>query len=416
MSRHPLRHIVFLSVAALACLVASPRAGQAPPAGPIDAFREKLRADVAADAVGGITAAVVAGDRIVWAEGFGWADRDARVPAGVETIYRIGSISKTFTAVVLAQLVDRRIVALEDPVERYFPEVRGFRGARAGAPPITFRQLASHTAGLIREPKLQGAATGPIAEWEAKILASIPTTSFDAAPGERYAYSNIGYGVLGLALSRAARTPFMQLVEDGIFAPLGMTSSTFVVSDRLRPWLSVGYANGAAGLDAAGPAREHLGRGYKVPNGGIYSTAVDLARFMGALSGASRTVTSDAMRLAMLTKQTPEPGAGGYGLGLQLSASAGASTLAGHGGSVAGYTAHMAFDPATKVGVILLRNYGSGRTNLGSAANQLVRALAADSSRSSVPDRPSGFATGPLHLFIPGIPRSAHQPFASLPH
>ena len=82
----------------------------------IDAFRERLRADVAADTIGGITAAVVIGDRIVWAEGFGWADRDKRVPAGVETIYRIGSISKTFTAVVLAQLVDRRIIAL-DPMD-----------------------------------------------------------------------------------------------------------------------------------------------------------------------------------------------------------------------------------------------------------------------------------------------------------
>ena len=332
-------------------LLAVTRSAQVPPLpfpknSAIDAFRERLRADVATDNVGSITAAVVHGDRIVWAEGFGWADRDTRVPAGVETIYRIGSISKTFTAVVLAQLVDRKTIALDDPVEKYFPEVRGFTGARPEAKPITFRQLGSHTAGLIREPALQGAASGPIAEWEAKILASIPTTSFATAPGERYAYSNIGYGVLGLALSRAAKTPFMKLVEDGIFTPLGMTSSTFIMSDRLRPWLSVGYANSAAGIDADVPAREHLGRGYKVPNGGVYSTVVDLARFMGALTGASTMATTDAMRRTMLTKQTPETGASGYGLGLQISASDGAATLAGHGGSVAGYTAHLAFDPA----------------------------------------------------------------------
>jgi CubicO group peptidase (beta-lactamase class C family) len=74
----------------------------------IDAFRERLRADVATDNIGSIAAAVVAGDRTIWAEGFGWADRDRRLPAGVETIYRIGSISKTFTAVVLAQLPKRR--------------------------------------------------------------------------------------------------------------------------------------------------------------------------------------------------------------------------------------------------------------------------------------------------------------------
>ena len=364
-------------VFALALLVASLDAGAPATSAAVDAFREKLRADVAADNVGSITAAVVAGDRIVWAEGFGWADRDAKVPAGIETIYRIGSISKTFTAVVLAQLVDRRVLALDDPVERYLPEARGLAEPRPGAAPITLRQLASHTAGLVREPKLQDAAAGPIAEWESKILASIPTTSFDAMPGARYSYSNIGYGVLGLTLSRAARTPFMQLVERDIFTPLGMTSSTFVISDRLRPWLSVGYANGPGGINAETPAREHLGRGYKVPNGGIYSTVVDLARFMGALSGAGKTVTSDAMRKMMLTKQTPEPGAGGYTFGLQLSAAEGAATIAGHGGSVAGYTAHLAFDPQSRIGVILLRNYGSGRTSLAAAANQLVRALAA---------------------------------------
>jgi CubicO group peptidase (beta-lactamase class C family) len=349
----------------------------------IDRFRAQLQADVAADAVGGITAAVIVGDRLRWAEGFGWADRDARTPASVETIYRIGSISKTFTAMVLAQLVDRRTVALDDPVERYLPEVRAFTDPRPGAPPITLRQLASHTAGLIREPRLAGAASGPIADWEAKILASIPTTSFDAAPGARYAYSNIGYGVLGLALSRAAKMPFMTLVERGIFEPLGMSSSTFVISDTLRPWLSVGYANGANGIDATVPAREHLGRGYKVPNGGIYSTAGDLARFAGALTGGGRLVTSDAMRRAMLTRQTPEGGAA-YGLGLQLSTADGVM-VAGHGGSVAGYTAHLSIDPETKFGVVLLRNYGSGRTNLGSVASQLVRALRAE---ARLADRP----------------------------
>lgn len=355
-----------------------PASGPASPPSALDAFRERLQSDVATDSVGSITAAVVNGDRIVWAQAFGYADRDKRIPAGLETVYRIGSISKTFTAVVLAQLVDRRIVALDDAVEKYLPEARGFASPKPGAKPITFRQLASHTAGLIREPKLAGAASGPIAEWESKVLASIPATAFDTVPGTRYSYSNIGYGVLGLALSRAAKTPFMKLVEDGIFTPLGMASSTFVITDRLQPWLGVGYANGQSGVDATGPAREHLGRGYKVPNGGVYSTVFDLARFIGALSGAGRLITSDTMRRTMLTKQTPEAGASGYGLGLQIAAADGAATLAGHGGSVAGYTAHLAFDPESKVGAILLRNYNTGRTNLAQAANQVVRGLAAE--------------------------------------
>jgi CubicO group peptidase (beta-lactamase class C family) len=369
--------LLLLSAAIAAGGLVSAR--EAPAPGGYDAigdFVERLRADVAADAVGGITAAVVVGDNIVWAEGFGWADYDQQIPAGIETIYRIGSITKTFTAVVLAQLVDRRALALDDPVQKYLPEVRGLANRPWFGRPITFRQLASHTAGLVREPGLPGAGSGPIAEWEAKVLASIPTTAFDARPGTRYSYSNIGYGVLGLALSRAARTPFMDLVEDGIFAPLGMTSSTFAISDGLLPRLSVGYANTGTLIDVQTPARGHLSKGYKVPSGAIYSTVGDLARLVGALSGAGTGVSSETMRVAMQTRQTPAYG-DAYGLGLYLYTTAGTVSIAGHSGEVSGYTAYLGFDPNSKVGVILLRNYQSGRTNLASAANQLIRAIAA---------------------------------------
>ena len=342
----------------------------------VSELREKLRADVAADSVGGITAAVVVGDRMVWAEGFGWADRDRRIPAGVETIYRIGSVSKTFTAVALAQLVDRGVLRLDDPVERYLPEVRNLANARPGARPITFRQLASHTAGLAREPRLEDAAAGPIAQWEEKVLASIPTTSFDTVPGARFAYSNIGYGVLGLAISRAAKMPFTQMIEQRIFAPLEMTHSTYVIDDRLRPWLSVGYESSRTGIDTAVPAREHLGRGYKVPNGGIYSTVGDLARFIASLTGASTPVLSDSMRRVMQTVQTPERRAFGYGLGLQIDVEPdGTQRIMGHGGGMAGYTAQIVFDTRSRVGVILLRNYQQGRTDLDGVAMDALRKL-----------------------------------------
>ena len=204
-------------------------------------------------------------------------------------------------------------------------------------------------------------------------------TVFDALPGQRFSYSNIGYGMLGLALSRAAHVPFMKLVEDGIFTPLGMTSSTFIITDQLRPALSVGYSNSPDGdIDVSTPAAEHAGRGYKVPNGGVYSTVTDMARYLGALTGAKRPVTSDSMRLAMMTKQTPEAGPDGYGFGLMISAPAGGLRTVGHGGGVAGYTCAIAFDPESKVGVILLRNYNGGRTPLDPIANQTVRAFVAE--------------------------------------
>jgi CubicO group peptidase (beta-lactamase class C family) len=344
----------------------------------IQRFENQIAADVAADGVASIVAAVFVGNSVIWAGGFGWADAALHTPAGVETIYRTGSISKTFTAVLLMQLVERGVVALDDPVVRHFPEFAQLDGPEEQVRSITFRQLASHTGGLVREPELPFAASGPLAEWESKVLAAIPTTSLQSQPGSEYSYSNIGFGILGLAISRAAGRPFMDLVSELIFEPLGMTQSTFALTPDLEPYMSVGYANRDDGtIDAEYPAREHAGRGYKVPNGGVYSTVGDLARFAAALSGASpMTILSARARREMLTIQTPEDSTRGYGLGLSIQTADNGVRLVGHGGSVSGYNAHMVFDPETTIGVVLLRNYGMGGTNLGRAARGLAAELA----------------------------------------
>lgn len=344
---------------------------------PLDRFREHLRTDVAADDVGGITAGVMIGHRLVWAEGFGWADRDRRIPAGVETIYRTGSISKPMTALVLAQLADRGVVELDDPVAEHLPEAAGFRDPPEGEVSITLRQLATHTSGLIREPELEGAAAGPIEEWERKVLESIPHTGFLAPPGQEVSYSNIGFGTLGLTVSRAEGRSFMDQVEEGIFRPLGMASSYFVVPPEAEGRLAVGYRNRPdGGIDAELPALEHRGRGYKVPNGGVYSTVGDMVRLMAAMSGhAAEEILSDSMRKEVLRRQTPGDGDTGYGLGFSIRRLDSGPELVGHGGSVAGYTAYILFEPEQGVGVVLFRNYNSGATNLGGAARELVEAL-----------------------------------------
>lgn len=342
----------------------------------LDRFAAMLAGDVLTDDVGGIVAGVAVDGDLVWARGFGWADRDRRVPMATAAVSRTGSISKSVTAMLLMRLVDRGIVSLDDPVERHLPEIRGLADPPSGTAAVTLRRLASHTSGLIREPRLEGAASGPIDQWEEKVLASIPVTGFAHSPGEAYLYSNIAFGILGLALERAAGRPFMEMVEEEIFRPLGMTGSTFVVDDDLAPRLAAGYQNGSDGsIDASGPAGEHAGRGYKVPNGGVYSTVADLGRFAGAASGTpGLRILSDASREEMLRVQTPEDPRRGYGIGFSVQEGEGGRVVS-HGGSVAGYNAHLAFDPDAGVAVILLRNYGGGATNLGSAAAGLVREL-----------------------------------------
>ncbi|MCZ0934285.1 MAG: serine hydrolase [Gemmatimonadetes bacterium] len=347
----------------------------------IDAFSRQIAADVEADGIGGITAAVFRGDQVLWAQGFGWADPANRVPAGVRTIYRTGSISKSVTAILMADLVEEGTVALDDAVVDYLPEAAGFGDPPAGMEPITFRQLASHTAGLIREPELEGAAAGPIEDWGYKILASIPHTRFYTMPGTQYQYSNIGYGVLGYALQRAAGTSFMELVEDRLFEPLGMRSSTFIVGPDLWRRVAVGFANGADGeVNADFPALEHEGRGYKVPNGGVYATVGDLATFGAAVMGMTEhELLEPATRRDVMTVQTPEDPDAGYGLGFSIRPVAleggGDVRFVGHGGSVAGYNMYLVFEPESGYGVALGRNYNRGATSLGEAGNGLLQAL-----------------------------------------
>ena len=342
----------------------------------IHAFAARLAADVESDAVGGITAAVVIGDRVVWAEGFGWADVDRRAPARVDTIYRVASVTKTVTAAALMHLAQINVVRLDDPVEKHLPEAHDFVAATTHEPPVLLGQLASHTSGLAREPWPPAARRGPLAQWEARVIDAIPGTAFPLARGAFYSYSNVGYAVLGLALSRAAREPFMQMVERRLFAPLGMVDSGFEARPEHAGRLARGYENYAA-LDTARPLREHAQRGYRIPSGGMYSTVGDLARLIALLTGAAGDAQLDAAsRAQMLAFHAPLTGRRGYGLGLRLRTAADGRVLAGHDGNVPGYTAQIAFDPRSRVGVILLRNYNVGRTNLQEAAFGLVAALA----------------------------------------
>ena len=448
MNRRAIRLFGSLAVAIIvAGSIASPSGAAAPLAShqfspfeaAIAAFDADVATGVAADAAGCVSIAVFVGNEVIWSKGYGWADIENRVAATAETIGRIGSISKSFTAAVTVQLAERGILDLDDPVVDYFPEIGTLAGldvetfierfqqaierSRAPAPaaeneqaarrarqiteqsqrlvarytqafpeldpdnldpaavraalekrmkPLTFRMLASHTAGLIREPRLQGAASGPIYRWEEKILESLPATWFQTPPLTEYSYSNIGFGTLGLASSRAAGVPFMDLVADQIFTPLGMGSSTFIVNTpELAARLSVGYARRRTGeVSAEQATREHFGRGYKVPNGGIYSTVGDLAKFAAAMMGESPVqILSETSRAEALTPQPPAPG---YGLGFTISESDGMKVV-GHGGSVAGYNANLSFELNSKIGVAMLRTT-SYNPPTGALLRQLVAA------------------------------------------
>lgn len=338
-------------------------------------FESQLKKDIEDDNINGsISASIVKGDKIIWSKAFGISDVDNNSVADTNTIYRAGSISKSFTAFLMMQLLQEGIIGLNEPIEKYLPEINDLNGY-SDSTKITFQQLASHTSGLIREPYLENAASGPIEEWETKILLSIPKTTFQSKPGERYSYSNIGFGILGLALSRAANKSFIELVENKIFNPLNMNNSFFIVPNENLANLAKGIDGGPLGnIDKETPEKEHVGRGYKVPNGAIYSTPNDLAKFMISNMGYKKILNDENLKLMQNTRTPEGAWQQNYGLGFSLYQDSIITTV-GHGGSVSGYTANFIFEKDSQYGVIVMRNYNRGITDLNLRSVILLRKL-----------------------------------------
>lgn len=321
-------------------------------------FEEDVVPELTKNSPGSDTITVFQGNEVIWCKGFGWANVEKKIPADAESVYRIASVTKPFVATALMLLVERGVLALDDPVEQYFPEIQGLIDY-AEYPPITFRQLASHTSGLASEADLPGNASGPIEEWEEKTLACIPTTRFENRPGEKSLYSNVAFCYLGLALGRAARKPFIELVHEIILDPLEMTQSGFILTPSMRAHLAEGYVLREDGtVDAETPAKEHAGRGCKVPAGGLYTTPGNLTRFFSAHTGTSPIkLLSDESLAEMQKIQVVDDDSCGEGLGYHIGFEPDGTRLITRQGNIAGYASRTVFEPDTAFGVLLFRNY-----------------------------------------------------------
>ncbi len=304
-------------------------------------------------------------DGLVWSKAYGFANIENKVPATPDSIYRIGSITKQFTAVMLLQLVHDGKVHLSDPVEKYFPEINLVTGRFPGAPPITLMQLATHTAGLSREPEdMDTYVKGPVSQWEKTLIAALPHVKYALEPGTHFSYSNIGYAILGATLSRAAKQPFTDYVREKILLPLGMTHSDFEATPAIRKTLATGYVYNDDKKPDSTDAETELktGRGYKVPNGALFSTVGDLARFeQFEMRNGPETVLPHK-DLAENFQRMVASGAdltSGYGIGFTVDTVATPDSKAifiGHDGGVAGYVSSAHFESQSNVGIVILHN------------------------------------------------------------
>ena len=269
---------------------------------------------------------------------------------------------------------------LSDPLEQYVPEIKSVQNPQAGSPPITLLQVATMHSGLAREPaECKNHSVGPVGGWSKKVVDCLPFTRYQYEPGTQYLYSNIGYASLGVAIERAAGKPFTAVVEDAILKPLGMSRSAMDISAALRTDLAHGYQSTQrkppARRDAAD--RELEGRGYRVPNGALFSTLNDLTKFVAwqlgeGPAGVLKKETQDANY-----NRTFFFNAGmtsGYGVGFMISRR-GDVVMLGHGGSTAGFHSSALVHRPTKLGVIVLRNCDNCAVDAGPVAARTLQQL-----------------------------------------
>lgn len=304
----------------------------------------------------GLAIAVVQGDRLVWAKGYGVADLSAGTPMTPETPLRVGSVSKMFTATAVLQLRDAGKLRLSDPVVRHLPWFK-VKTAFAPAGPITVENLITHTSGLPREGAFPYWTTHVFPSRE-QLQAALPEQSAVFPPGERIKYSNLGVALAGELVASTSGESWGEYVNRRLIEPLGMKSSSAAPSPELVSRLARAYQRKPAGGSRA--LMEYYDTGAIAPAAAVVSTALDLAKFasfhLGAGGPSAEGVLAAATRKDMQRLRYIDSGwKSGRGLGF-LIARREDRTLVSHGGWIGGHRADLLLDPARNIGVVALTN------------------------------------------------------------
>jgi serine-type D-Ala-D-Ala carboxypeptidase/endopeptidase len=286
-----------------------------------------------------------AGTRIVTA---GKADASGK-PITADTEFEIGSITKTFTSLLLADAILRNAAKLDDPVASLLPAPAP--GLTRDGKAVTLGQLASHTSGLPRMPDNFAPANpdDPYADYDAaRLLAFLGGSPLQRTPGERYEYSNLGGGTLGYVLTRKSGG-YDATLRARVLVPLGMSDTGVVLSPGQTARLATGH-----GPDLEPTTNWNL-NDTLAGAGGIRSTASDMARYLRAAAGWEPTPLAAAFKLAETpVTDTPQPNLK-VGLGWHLTQSGG-RTIFWHNGRTGGYASMLLFDPEAREGVVVLAN------------------------------------------------------------
>lgn len=317
--------------------------------------------------VPGLSIALINDQDVVWAQGFGYADVERRIPATDQTIYGVGSVTKLFTAIGIMQGVEQGRIDLDAPLSTYVPEF-SMRARFTSAAPITPRHLLTHHAGLPGD-FLKGMWTlHPIPF--AQVFPRLKEEYLSYPPNQVYSYSNLGYSLLGRIIETTSGQDYVSYMNNAVLTPLGMTHSSFTIDLERLPQFAVGYRQGRPG------AEKYFLR--DVPAGALFSSATDMGRFIQAmLNGANKPLRPDTLR-EMWRRQN-----GDVLLDFDMRIGLGwmlgqpdlnyAGDVVHHNGGTLGSVSELMLLPEHKLGVIVLANSAAGSAALSRIAVQTLK-------------------------------------------
>ncbi len=296
---------------------------------------------------------------------YGIANKDFNAPNRLDTKFNLGSMNKMFTAVAIAQLVERGKLSFDDPLSKFVPDFPD----KASAEKIKIKHLLTHTAGL------GGYFSRAWAESSRAMYHTVDDMMKRAAadekllfePGTRWQYSNTGMLVLGKVVEKASGQSYYDYVRENISKPAGMINTDCYELDKVNPNLAVGYEKqyGDDGVSFTNNIFAHVLRGG--PQGGGYSTVEDLLRFDIALR-SNKLVGAEYVKLLLSAK--PELNSPGYGYGFQVDTE---SQIVGHGGGFLGINSNLDMFLGTGWTAIVMSNYGRGAQPVQQKMRSLIR-------------------------------------------
>jgi D-alanyl-D-alanine carboxypeptidase len=330
----------------------------------------------------GGAAGVVHGDELAWSAAVGFADTARRQPTGPGTLYRIASITKTFTGTAIMQLRDAGLLDLEDPAVGYLPELRGAVTPFAPIEAVTIRRMLCHESGLPAEP--------PGTDWSVPVYQGSPELTLARAgdivltlpPNAAHKYSDLAYQLLGEIVTRVSGTPYSRYMRESILDPLGMQATGFEpLTGQLLVRCAAGYDWRALSddLDLA-PAMPPVWA-----EGGLWSCLEDLARWISFQLGAYQNPAGDSAVLSAASLRemhrlrylADDDWTIAWGISWCGSRSDDVTWIR-HSGGLPGFTTTVCFDPREQVGAIVLLNSTTLSAelalDLASASRRMVRA------------------------------------------